>query len=182
MIPNDLQIWLELQNSKQDTPFSDDGVVFVPAGEVPASVHEGYIEPTYLSAEELKEPSIAANIHAHKDTIALITWAAVDENESAWGYWRGPEDTPITEAPIVQLDSEGTYRLLPGASLSDALAWSLDDYSHTFDEFVELCAEAGVRLSANDPGALLAPADRAGQSNPAAVHAAANKMYLAANE
>lgn len=182
MIPADLRIWLELQNAERDTPFTDDGVVFVAPGTVPTSVHDGYVDPKYLSAEERAEPGIAAGLRAHADTIALVTWAAEDENESAWGYWHGPENTPISEAPIVQLDSEGTYQLLPGASLSDALAWALDDYSHTFAEFVELCAEAGVHLSASEPDELPDPSERPVLSDPNDVHASASAKYLNASE
>ena len=44
------------------------------------------------------------------------------------GYWHGPERTPIGNAPIVKLDTEGTFGLMQGRTLAEAMLGN-DTYS-----------------------------------------------------
>ena len=51
----------------------------------------------------------------------LITIVAESEDGDMIGYWHGPERTPIGDAPIVKFDTEGTFGLMQGRRLSEAM-------------------------------------------------------------
>lgn len=153
MVPEDLAVWRRLQDAGRPNPWSD-GLRLLADDERPAA-----LDTSYLSAEDLANPDIAANVRAIEETAALITWVGEDEDESqAFGYWRGPNDVPLAAAPIVSLDSEGQFQVLRGANLSEALS---DEYGQWADDgypgVVARCRSEGVTISADDPAELLEP-------------------------
>ena len=150
MVPEDLAVWRRLQDAGEPNPWSD-GVRLLADDEQPAALDTGY-----LTAEDLVNPDIAANVRAIEETAALITWVAEDEDEGqAFGYWRGPTGLPLAAAPVVSLDDEGQFQLLRGTNLSEALS---DEYGQWTDDgypaLVAKCRSHGVTISADDPDEL----------------------------
>jgi hypothetical protein len=94
---------------------------------------------SYLTAKERKDPDIMSNVDAMLATNELISWFGRDM-EGFLGLWRGPKNTPLEQAPIVRLDSEGQYDLV-AASIGDYLAISTD--ADEFDAQREAIVAAG---------------------------------------
>ncbi|MDX8050698.1 hypothetical protein SK571_15015 [Lentzea sp. BCCO 10_0798] len=154
MVPEDLAVWRSRQETGASNPWSD-GLRLLADDELPAALDTGY-----LTAADLANPDIVANVRAIEETAALITWVAEDEDEGrAFGYWRGPDDLPLASAPVVGLDNEGQFQLLRGTTLSEALS---DEYGQWADEgyagLVALCRAQGVTISTDDPDELPEPA------------------------
>ncbi|SER01887.1 hypothetical protein SAMN05216188_10794 [Lentzea xinjiangensis] len=172
MVPEDLVVWRRHQEAGEPNPWSD-GLRLLAAGEQPAALDTGY-----LSAADLANPDVAADVRAIADTAALITWVAEDEDEGrAFGYRRGPDDLPLAAAAVVSLDDEGQFHLLRGTSLSEVLSdeygqWADDGYSGV----VARCRARGVPISADDPGELPEPAV---SPTPAEHHVARYREVLA---
>jgi hypothetical protein len=76
---------------------------------------------SYLNDGDRQNPDIMANIAAIDDVLALITIVAESEDGDMIGYWHGPERAPIGDAPIVKFDTEGTFGLMHGRTLSEAM-------------------------------------------------------------
>ncbi|MDF9714730.1 hypothetical protein INN71_01925 [Nocardioides sp. ChNu-153] len=142
--PTDAQVWREREARGEDTPWSEEGVTFLADGEVPAVLDESYLTP-----DDLANPDIAANVAANRDTAALVTWVAQREEEAAYGYWRGPDDTPLAEAAVVLLDTEGQFGVLEGRTISEALSADHDGLRVDYEDYVAACAEAGVEIAAD---------------------------------
>ncbi len=85
---------------------------------------------SYLTAKERVDPDIMSNVDAMLATNELISWFGRDM-EGFLGLWRGPKNTPLEQAPVVRLDSEGQYDLV-AATVGNYMAISADA-----DEFVE---------------------------------------------
>jgi len=73
--------------------------------------------------DEPDDPGHAANRKALAEVLGMVTFVveACEDNGTLYGYWHGPEKTPIAEAPIVSYDSEGTISLESGKTLVDVL-------------------------------------------------------------
>lgn len=125
---------------------------------------------SYLTEADRQNPDTMANVGAIEDVSALTTWVVEDEDESTtYGYWHGSENTPPAQAPIVIIDSEGQFSLLPGASLAEALCshlgeWADDGYAGLADQ----CRALGIAVAQDDPAGRPQPA--AAGSTPSAVH------------
>jgi hypothetical protein len=78
---------------------------------------------SYLSEEDRANPDIMANVAAMLATNELIAWFGRDM-EGFVGLWQGPKKTPLAEAPVVRLDSEGQYEIV-AATVGDYLAISV---------------------------------------------------------
>ncbi len=172
MVPEDLAVWRRRQDAGQSNPWSE-GLRLLADDERPAALDTGY-----LTADDLANPDIAANVRAIGETAALITWVAEDEDEGrAFGYWRGPDGLPLAAAPVVSLDDEGQFQLLRGANLSEALS---DEYGQWADEgyagLVARCRSQGVTISADDPEELPEPVVA---PTPAEYHVARYRELLA---
>lgn len=153
MIPDDLAIWRRQQDADEPNPWSE-SLRLLADDERPAA-----LDTSYLTADDLANPDIAANVRAIAETAALVTWVAEDEDEGqAFGYWRGPDDRALRGAPIVMLGSEGRFALLRGGNLSEALC---DEYGQWVDDgyagLAARCRAAGVAISADDEDALPEP-------------------------
>ncbi len=152
-IPDDLAVWRGERDAGRPNPWSE-GLRLLADDEQPQA-----LDTSYLSAEDLANPDIAANTRAIEETAALITWVAEDRDEgTAIGYWRGPDDVPVAAAAIVSLDSEGQFQLLRGTTLSEALSdeygqWADEDYA----QMIAHCRSLGVAISVDDPDDLPEP-------------------------
>jgi len=75
----------------------------------------------YLTDADRANAAIVANVEAMKATSALCCFVFVTDDGELVGYWRGPDRLEPDEAPIVMLDTEGQYNLLPGRTILQAL-------------------------------------------------------------
>ena len=85
-------------------------------------------DTSYLSADDLANPDIAANVKAIAEVCDLIAFVGSDEDGNYFGYWRGPKRESITASPIVRFDSEGQFNLCAGSTFAEAIL-----VSQTFD-------------------------------------------------
>lgn len=91
-------------------------------------------DTSYLTPDDLANPSIAANIQAILDVVENISFVAATEDAEYLGYWRGLTGRSISESPIVRLDNEGQFNLCCGRSLADAI---LSQFAFEDDEFTD---------------------------------------------
>jgi hypothetical protein len=75
----------------------------------------------YLTDADRANPAIMANVAAMNATSALCCFVFVTDDGELIGYWRGPDRLEPDNAPIVRLDTEGQYDLLPGRTILQAL-------------------------------------------------------------
>ena len=75
----------------------------------------------YLTDADRANPAIMANVEAMNETSALCCFVFVTDDGELVGYWRGPDRLELDKAPIVRLDTEGQYDLLPGRTVLQAL-------------------------------------------------------------
>lgn len=75
----------------------------------------------YLTDADRANPAVMANVEAMKATSALCCFVFVTDDGELLGYWRGPDRLEPDKAPIVRLDTEGQYDLLPGRTILQAL-------------------------------------------------------------
>ncbi len=94
-----------------------------------------WLDTSYLSAAELANPDISANVKAMAEVCGLIAFAGAEEDGNYFGYWRGPKNRAISKSPLVQLDNEGQFYLLAGTTLAEAI---LVDKTYDEEQFAEL--------------------------------------------
>lgn len=114
-----------------------------------------WLDTSYLSETDRADPDIAANVRAIKDVCEHIAFIAIEEDGQYFGYWRGVNNLPIAECPIVLLDNEGQFRLCSGATFAEALL-----EHRTFKRRGELrdwMRSIGVSLPNGEVNGLLSP-------------------------
>jgi hypothetical protein len=80
-----------------------------------------WLDTSYLSAADRKNPDIMANVKAIVEVCGLVAFVGAEEDGNYFGYWRGPKKRPIAESPLVCLDNEGQFRLLAGSTFAEAI-------------------------------------------------------------
>lgn len=75
----------------------------------------------YLSRADLADPMVRARCAAIEGVSAYISFVVENDEGEVIGYWHGPEQRSLHEAPIVKLDARGRFQLLPGRHLIEAL-------------------------------------------------------------
>ncbi len=80
-----------------------------------------WLDTSYLSDAERKNPDIAANLLAIEEVCRLSAFVAACEDGEYLGYWRGPADRSVAESPLVALDSEGQFRISAGRTFAEAV-------------------------------------------------------------
>jgi hypothetical protein len=63
-----------------------------------------WLDTSYLTAADRKNPDIAANVRAIADVCALSTFVAAHEDQHYFGYWRGSSLLRLEEAVPISLD------------------------------------------------------------------------------
>lgn len=94
-----------------------------------------WLDTSYLSAAELANPDIAANVKAIAAVCGLIAFVGAEEDGNYFGYWRGPENRPIAKSPLVKFDNEGQFNLLAGSTFAEAI---LVDRTYEAEHFIDL--------------------------------------------
>lgn len=100
---------------------------------------------------EEKGRDAKANQRALREVLGMVTIVleAPEDNAKRYGYWRGPEKTPLDKAPIVSFDSEGTISREVGSSLVDVLLQKrCYEEPEQFAEWKAKLVKAGVTITA----------------------------------
>jgi hypothetical protein len=113
---------------------------------------------SYLNETDRQNPDIMANVAAINQVMSMITFVAKSEDGDMIGYWHGPEQTSISEAPIVKLDTEGQFDLMQGRNLSEAMLgnYTFGDDARFADGRAWLAA-CGIEIEAANWHALATP-------------------------
>jgi len=109
-----------------------------------------WTDTSYLTEAEKSDPDIAANITAIAEVCALITFVATDDQANYYGYWRGPDQSPLESSPIVQLDNEGQFYLCGTPNLAGALLVHTC-FGESFGEVREWLSSLGIRDLPSSP-------------------------------
>ena len=152
-IPADLRTLLLLHWQGSDGPLSGMGASLLEANE-----SHDLLDHSYLNDKDRADPDIMANVAAIKSTCEHAAFVAQNQDGNVFGYWFGPENVGINDAPIVKLDTEGQFDLLGGRTLSEAL---LGDHvfedAGRFAEFKTLFAAAGIAIAGDSWDDLVYP-------------------------
>ncbi|WP_305967369.1 hypothetical protein [Marinobacter salsuginis] len=70
-----------------------------------------WADESYLTAEDLANPDIAANVRAMRDTNELIYFIGHTDNGESFGIWRKDMPDDLNGCPPVTLDTEGQYEV-----------------------------------------------------------------------
>lgn len=103
-----------------------------------------WADKSYLTASDLADPDIAANVRAIDDTCAHIDFVARTEEGTCIGYWRGPQRVPLPSSPLVSYDTEGQFRLCGGRFVETPF-FVLDD-EEALEPFRQSCRRLGIAL------------------------------------
>ncbi|ROO86000.1 hypothetical protein EDD29_3557 [Actinocorallia herbida] len=106
------------------------------------------MDHSYLSAADRANPDLMANVAAMTETAEYLRFVVELAQDFLLGYWFHPAEPADRPAPIVLLDTEGTYEPMPGATLTEAVVsyWAGRDDGTYADYRAELAA-LGLSLS-----------------------------------
>ena len=117
-----------------------------------------WLDTSYLSEADRANPDIAANVRAIHEVCGHIAFIAMEEDSQYFGYWRGINNLPVAECPIVFLDNEGQFRLCPSATFAHSvLAQKADSYFQKEGELRDWMRSIGVSLPDGNPNDLPSP-------------------------
>jgi hypothetical protein len=120
-----------------------------------------FAEMRVLGAGELHDLQDPGGRHGDADRMA--NWLAIDDvlshtavvvdgfNGDLFGYWLHPDEPPSDRPPILKLDTEGQFDIVPGTTLVEALVfdWLGDDPDpDELARVVDFCDRHGFALSA----------------------------------
>ncbi|MDO4682390.1 MAG: hypothetical protein Q4B17_06315 [Lautropia sp.] len=103
--------------------------------------------------------AVEAMNEAINQVARMATFVVMRGRGNLIGYWQGPEGTPLARAPIVELNTQGVFDLLPGRELTEALlgVYAGDDASR-FAAMAEWFARHDVLITAHRREELVIPA------------------------
>jgi hypothetical protein len=109
------------------------------------------ISHSYLNENDRNNPDIMANVAAIDEVFKFITFVAKSINGNLVGYWHGPENVPIIDAPIVRYDTEGQFSLLSGKNITEALIGDyVFDEDDEFIEFRNAFKQCGIQMESSN--------------------------------
>lgn len=124
-VPDDLAILYEHRGELRE----------ISAMEISADAHwQPWDDCRGRRAMNQEDAQIQANVNAVLAVKKCINFIAAAEDSHFFGYWRGPNETPLDRSPIVWYDNEGLFHLMPGKNLADAIVCY---YSHDEQDFEE---------------------------------------------
>ncbi len=136
---------------------------------------------SYLNERDRADPNIMANIRAFDEVFALSAFVAVGDEDEIVGYWQGPDQVPLDQAPFVILDSEGQFSLLPGATITEAMViYSLQarfneaEVQPRFEEMCESFRAFDINLANRDLAMVKVNPTRV---DPAEIHSSAYTKF-----
>lgn len=136
MIPKDARTWIERQRDELEPahPFVRFGVNFDGGTTCP---------PASTSHDDVNQ---RAHERALTETLEFVRWIAFDSRGHHFGYWLGPEHTPLKRASSCVAVPNGTLFLLPGQSMTAALTHFYGLGERATRRVAELCTNAGLEL------------------------------------
>lgn len=101
------------------------------------------LDDSWLTARDRANPSLMLTVAAGQRVFEHFRVVAVHQQEHLLGYWFHPEEPADRPAPVILLDSEASYWVMPGRTLTEALAYyygSRDQktYAEVRSEFLAL--------------------------------------------
>jgi hypothetical protein len=112
-----------------------------------------WTDTSSLSAADLANPDIAANVRAVAEIHQMIAYIAADDEDQYFGYWRGPENRSVASSPLVFFDNEGQFDLCPGRTFAEAVLSRVPD--EQFEELRDWFGEIGIEVAAQTQDELL---------------------------
>ncbi|TGK06617.1 hypothetical protein EHO59_00290 [Leptospira semungkisensis] len=100
-------------------------------------------DASYLNEDDRQNMDIMANAFAMSETNRLIYWIGKDE-DGFIGLWIGPSNIKLVDAPIVELDLEGQYRIIAVRLADYLLSRSI---SEDLDKNQELLTQFGFNVT-----------------------------------
>ena len=105
---------------------------------------EPWTDKSYLSESDLQNRDIMSNVKAIDELFGYIKFVAETDGGEFIGYWCGPENNQICDAPLVYYDTEGQFELC-GSRFVEALFFLVYD-----DDLLEqlrcICKTVGIPL------------------------------------
>lgn len=119
-MPDDLHKLIDLQARDAATggenPLKQAGVTFLGGDRLPALVAAACRGRDYLEGIA----RLAAS-QATADMVRLSGFVAEGAGSGAIGYWFSPEQAPIEVAPLMRFDQSGSFSLVPGNGIAEAV-------------------------------------------------------------
>ena len=107
----------------------------------------------YLSDTERADPLTQASCDAMDEVCRHIAFFAGNEDDSLYyGYWRGESGRAIADSPVVCLDCEGQFDLMPGMTFVDGLLLYEADDPDWYREERGWFKSIGAPVPSADPG------------------------------
>ncbi|WP_433172600.1 hypothetical protein [Actinoallomurus sp. CA-150999] len=155
-IPDDLRTMLVAQwEGRTDFRLLLD-VTFPEPGEL-----SPFLDTGYLSAKELADPDMQAVNAGYAQMSEYAKFVAKLGEDGHWvGYWMHPDEPADAPPPVIELDTEFSYRSLAGRNLAEACASGQARYQDepdvriTFTQLADRLAALGLPLSTRDYDAL----------------------------
>jgi hypothetical protein len=121
-----------------------------------------FLDTGYLSATELADPDMQAVNAGYAQMSEYAKFVAKLGEDGHWvGYWMHPDEPADASPPVIELDTEFSYRSLAGRNLAEACASGQaryqDDVPMAFTRLADRLAELGLPLSTRDHDALYDP-------------------------
>jgi hypothetical protein len=143
-IPNDLRMLLEMQLNGAISANCLHGIRFLD-GDRNATI----IEMECSGRNDLAGISKLAHAQAMADMVQMTGFVAEDGDDSAIGYWFGPAQSRIDDAPLIQFNRTRGFSVLPGAGIAEtvlALASHCDD--RVLVQVRKLFGQFGLQIAA----------------------------------
>lgn len=103
-----------------------------------------WADKSYLTAEDLGNPDIAANVKAIDDVCEHVRFVAQLDGGECIGYWISPDSRPVSECAAVYYDTEGHFELCGGRFVESLFFLIYDDVA--LGKLREKCTELGIPL------------------------------------
>lgn len=133
-----------------------------------------WLDTSYLSESDRQNPDIMANVRAIADVCALIAFVASTEDGEYYGYWRGPDRSPLADSPIVRLDNEGQFLIIARTFAEAVLTMTFDD--EQFAELSDWLRSLGVEAQVGSIDEIEGPS---AEPEPSKLHRELYDRYLA---
>ncbi|MFF5213487.1 hypothetical protein [Streptosporangium sp. NPDC000396] len=152
-VPDDLRVLLTAQWEGRRGFFKRFGIMFLEPGEV-----DPLLDHSYLNERDRANPDIMANVAAFGQMTQYLKVVARHEDGGCYGYWVHPDEPADRPARIIQVDTEGSYRVLNGTTFTEAcVAEYADDRDEMFADTAEEFAELGIPIIARSVADLHKP-------------------------
>ena len=135
---------------------------------------EPWLDTRYLSATDRANPEIMANVKAGEEVCRMISFVAATDESEYFGYWRGPENRPIAQSPLVVLDNEGQFELTGTRTLAEAILSRATYDEESFNDLADWMRSLGITITMRSQYDLL---DHTDGLKPSELHSSLYRQY-----